>query len=430
MLLLRRARVPMALLPEGFGATPSSRLDPTVLCDIAVDGDWVSSIRPASQVSPESDTARILDVDNAIVLPGLVDAHTHLDKTHTWFRAPNTSGTFAEALDVLWRDKENWSEADLLRRGRFALQCAWAHGTRILRTHVDSAFPGAGTSHEAMVRLREEWRGRIELQTVPLCRMDEYATAQGEAIADLAMAHGASALGGFPTMSPELPRLLDRLCAIASERGVGVDLHVDENGDPGAECLRCVAEAVLRNDFSHPVVCGHCCSLAVQSPERQRFTIDLVKEAGVGVVALPLCNLYLQDRRVGGFPRAPIWRGLTLVRDLIDAGVSVACASDNVRDAFYAYGDYDMLEVYTQSVRLAHLDGDLAGSIRVVTTTAADLVGRSELGRIAPGSPARLVVTRARTVSELLSRATLHEWLVDGEVTTQPCLPDFRELSA
>jgi cytosine deaminase len=231
-------------------------------------------------------------------------------------------------------------------------------------------------------------------------------------------------------MSSDLPAQLDRMLAVARDRGVGIDLHVDENGNPAAECLRLVAEAVLRNQFPHSVVCGHCCSLAVQPLDRARSTIDLVREARIGIIALPLCNLYLQDRRSAGttFPRTPLWRGLTLVHDLLDAGVPVACASDNVRDAFYAYGDYDLAEIYAASVRLAHLDSRLADSVRVVTSTAADLIGRPDFGRIAPGAPAHLVVFEAQRFSELLSRPGAPRRCIDGEELHTPVVPDFSEL--
>ncbi len=422
MLLLRRARVPAALLPPGL-ATAVDPLEPSVLCDIRIDGHRIAAVTAAGPAAPG------LDAEGALVLPGLVDAHVHLDKAHTWFRAPNRSGTFAEALEVLARDKEHWSRTDLLRRADFALRCAWAHGTAIVRTHVDTGLPWAETSHAAMAELRERWRGRIELQTVPLCRGDDYASPAGEALADLALRHGACALGGFFLMSAELPRQLDRLLAIARDRAVGIDLHVDENGNPRAEVMRAVAEAVLRAGFPHPVVCGHGCSLAVQDPARQRSTLALLREARIGVISLPLCNVYLQDRRAEGFPRTPQWRGITLIRDLLDAGVPVACASDNVRDAFYAFGDFDLLEVYAHSLQLAHLDAQLAESIRVVTSTAADLVGRPESGRIAPGAPASLVILPAHSFSELLSRPGAPRRRLDGETLHAPLPPAYAELA-
>jgi cytosine/creatinine deaminase len=112
----------------------------------------------------------------------------------------------------------------------------------------------------------------------------------------------------------------------------------------------------------------------------------------------------------------------------MDAGVPVACASDNVRDAFFAFGDFDATEVYLQAVRLAHLDERLPESVGVVTSAAADLVGRPDLGRIAPGLPAHLVVFPARSFSEFLSRPGSRRRLVDGEVIRETRPPGYDEL--
>ncbi|MEO7598823.1 MAG: cytosine deaminase [Opitutus sp.] len=371
-----------------------------------------------------------IDLEGRLVLAAFVDAHTHLDRAHTWCRAPNRRHSFGDALRTLAADDPRQTSADILLRADFALRSAWAHGTRLVRTHVVANIITAEERHTVMDQLRAAWQGRVELQSVALCGGADYDSARGEQLADIAVQHRAEALGGFFVMSPELPRRIERLLAIARERQIGIDLHVDENGDAASECLRVVAESVLRLQFDQPVVCGHCCSLSVQPAARQQETIGLVKRAGIGIIALPLCNLHLQDRRLQAVAQAPQWRGLAPILDLLEAGVPVACASDNVRDAFYPYGDLDALEVYVQSLRLAHLDANLGDSVRVVTTTAADLVGRPDLGRIAPGAAGRLVVFEARSFSELLSRPGAARRCIDHEDIHAPVPPDFSELRA
>jgi len=129
------------------------------------------------------------------------------------------------------------------------------------------------------------------------------------------------------------------------------------------------------------------------------------------------------DRTGGGTPR---WRGVTLLHELGARGVRMMAASDNCRDPFYAYGDHDALEVFTQAVRIAHLDHPIGEWPRLVTVTPAAVMG-IESG-IAEGSPADLVLFRARNYSELLSRSQ-HDRTVlrDGApIDTTP--PDYREL--
>ena len=379
------ARVPAALADlDGGGAT-------LVDCAIVVRDGRIESVRPGGREAPPTAPATT-DLGGRVVLPGFIDAH-------------NPRGEFWDAIDVLSRDRVNWTEDDLYRRGRFALRCAAAHGTVAMRTHVDTSADFGAVSHAVMARLREEWRGSVDLQTVSLCGIEDYGGANGRKIADTALRHPGALLGGMPTMGAELDARLDAFLELAGERGVGVDLHVDENGLAEAECLRHVAEAVLRTGFPYPVTCGHVCSLAVQEADRARSTIGKVREAGVNVISLPMCNLYLQGRPgEGGGRKTPYWRGVSLLHELREAGVPVACASDNVRDAFFAWGDFDMTEVLNESVRIAHLDTRPGEALEMVTRTPAGIMGLPDKGRIAPGFDGRLVVFDARSFNELLAR--------------------------
>ena len=202
-------------------------------------------------------------------------------------------------------------------------------------------------------------------------------------------------------MIPRLDEALDRMFALATKHGLDVDFHVDETGDPEAVSLRRIAEAALRNRFEGRILCGHCCSLAMQEPDQALSTLDLVAEAGIAVVTLPMCNLYLQDRVPG---RTPRWRGVTLLHEMRARGIPVAVASDNCRDPFYGYGDHDMVEVYREATRILHLDRPFGDWPRAATATPAAIMGLDEPVSSASGRVADLVVFRARGYSELLSR--------------------------
>ena len=128
-----------------------------------------------------------------------------------------------------------------------------------------------------------------------------------------------------------------------------------------------------------------------------------------------------------GPPLTPQWRGLTLLHEFIDAGVTVACGGDNVRDAFIGWGDFDPVEVYVESVRVAHLDARLAFSPSVVTTGPAAIMGLPGYGMIAPGSPADMVVFSARKLYSLLARPSIARRLVHGEEFREARLPDYGE---
>jgi len=148
-----------------------------------------------------------------------------------------------------------------------------------------------------------------------------------------------------------------------------------------------------------------------------------VREAGITVVSLPMCNMYLQGRAPG---RTPRWRGVTLLRELAEAGVPVSVASDNCRDPFYAWGDHDMLEVFREAVRIAHLDHPVAPWFDAVSATPASVMGRAAAVR--EGAPANLVLLRARAWHEALSRPQADRIVLRLGRAIDTTLPDYAEL--
>jgi cytosine/creatinine deaminase len=418
-LWLRNATVPAALLTDRPAGAPISA-DELARVDIAILDTRIAAIVAPGGAPPDA-----VDLRDGQVWPCLIDVHTHLDKGHTWERAPNPDGTFAGALRTVAADRAaHWSAEDVRRRMDFGLQCSWAHGTRAIRTHLDSIGAQAAITWPVFEALRKEWAGRIELQAVSLAPLQVFGTDEGRELADR-VAAASGLLGAVAFLSPEIDTLLDRLLALAAERGLDVDFHCDESGDVGARALAHIARAVRRQRFRGRVVCGHCCSLAIQPPDVIDETLDLTAEAGISVISLPMCNLYLQDRVPG---RTPRWRGVTLLHEFAARGVAVAVASDNCRDAFHGFGDHDALEVFREATRICHLDRPYGAWPRVVTTTPADLMGLAGAGRIGPGMPADLVLFEGRTWSELLSRPQANRVVLRNGRAIERRLPDYRDL--
>src|SRR5581483_3660383 len=161
-----------------------------------------------------------------------------------------------------------------------------------------------------------------------------------------------------------------RLFRLAAKMGCDLDFHADEAKDPSARSLEAIADMALAHRFAGKILCGHCCSLALQPDDHAKRVIEKVARAGIAIVSLPMCNLYLQDRDVKA-ERTPRWRGVTAVHELKRAGVPVMVASDNTRDPFYAYGDLDMLEVFREATRILHFDHPAADWLKTITATPA-----------------------------------------------------------
>jgi cytosine/creatinine deaminase len=228
-------------------------------------------------------------------------------------------------------------------------------------------------------------------------------------------------------LTEKLDRALDRVFQAASANGLDLDFHVDESDSVDARSLERIALAAIRAKFKGRIVAGHCCSLALQADADRQLVIERLGEAGMAVVSLPMCNMYLQDRVSG---RTPRWRGIAPLHELNAAGIPTLVASDNTRDPFYAFGDLDMLEVYREATRIVHFDHSDRPWARLLGPAPAEVIGLSGAGTLSNGGPADLVLLTARTWNEALSRPQVGRMVVVGGRAIDRTLPDYRELDA
>jgi len=421
------ARLPVDLAPE---LEKTGDADRFAACEILIESGRIAALNPPGGAIPAAD-APTLDLRDGIALPRFVDIHTHIDKGHIWPRHPNQDGTFFAARTAVAEDREaNWTAEDVRARMDFSLRCAYAHGTAALRTHLDSLGKQAAISWPVFAEMREAWKDRIALQAVALFPTEVAVDdePQFRMLVNTVARHGGK-LGGITFLGeppgPKLELALDRTFAMAAAHGLDLDLHVDESTSPDACSLERIALAAIRHRFMGRIVVGHCCSLTLAEDDHRARVIGLLGEANVAVVSLPMVNMYLQDRSPGRTPRL---RAVAPLHELDAAGVAVAVASDNTRDPFHAYGDLDMLEVFREATRILQLDHSDRPWLRLFGLAPAEIAGFRQHGRIATGLSADLVLTRARTIQELLSRPQ-HDRivLVNGRAIDR-ALPDYREL--
>ena len=411
-----------ASLTPGLAAAVDS--DGFALADITVTDGKISSIAAHGRSKAPADA---VDLAGRIVIPCFVDCHTHIDKGHIWPRKPNPDGTFMGALNATGADRAaRWSAEDVARRMDFSLRSAYAHGTKAVRTHLDSVPPQEEISWPVFETMRERWRGRIDLQAACLLGIEGVRDkAWFERLAKrVAAAKGV--LGVVTYMVPDLEELLDQVFAQAIKHGLDLDFHADETDDLTAISLKKIAEASLWNGFEGNILVGHCCSLARQPDLEVLDTLDKVAKARLAVVSLPMCNLYLQDRRNNN--TTPRWRGVTLLHEMKARGIKVAVASDNTRDPFYAYGDLDMLEVYRMATRILHFDHPVGDWPKAVAATPAEVMRLDGAGTLAAGGGADFIVFKGRSWTELLSRPESDRIVVREGRAIERKLPDYAEL--
>jgi cytosine deaminase len=371
----------------------SARAADGSLVDIEITDGRISQVIPASGSAGTGDD----DLTGYVLLPSFAEPHAHLDKALLASRAWNASGDLSGAIAATRAVADTMTREDIVSRAERAIRIHLGYGTTAIRTHVNVGGYMGMRSLEALVEVRERWRGLVDLQIVALA-MPPFDSRGGKDLRH-ALKEGADVAGGAPYTDPQPDRAVRICLEAAGEAGVPLDLHTDETLNPNMLTLATMADLVSETRFPYPVTASHCVSLAVQSPAVQQSISEQVAEAGISVVTLPQTNLYLQGR---DHPVA-MPRGLTALRSLLAAGVTVAAGGDNLRDPFNPVGRGDALEVAALMVTAGQLDP--AEAIRSVTQAPRQVLGQRPV-RIARGSAADLVAIRAGDVLEALGAAS------------------------
>ncbi len=383
------------LLCGGHGPG-GDRLD--LRCDAAT-----GLIVDAAPQLAERDGDQFVDCADLVLLPAPVEPHAHLDKALSGDRAPNPAGDLMGAIDAWHAYRGRIDAADFAARARAAALELVAHGTTTIRSHVDVGPELGLRALLAVKTVKDELAaaGLCDLQLVALisCPLTGEAGAANRALLREAMAAGADIVGGAPHIDPDPAGATRELVAVAAELGKPIDLHVDETLDPGTLFLRDYAAAIAGQDTIPSAVAGHCVSLSMQSPERQVLIAGEVAAAGIAVIPLPQSNLYLQSRGLGTAPP----RGITAVRPLMEAGVTVAAGADNVRDPFNAVGRSDAFETAAMMVMAAHLSPDEAW--HAVSGAARVAIGLPPV-TLEPGDPAEILAARGTSLTDAIARAS------------------------
>lgn len=310
--------------------------------------------------------------DGSLTLPAAVEPHAHLDKAFLADVVTNETGDLAGAIEAMGAARARLNVPETIERAERAARLMAANGYRAVRTHADVTVGNGLTSIEALAEVRRRVEGLIEVQIVALVGhpVTGAAGADSRALLVDALGAGADLVGGCPHLEDDGTLVATHtLMSIAADHGRGVDLHTDETLDPTSDGLGELAAYVLASGFEQPVTASHCVSLGMRPEIEQRHVAEQVAEAGIGVVALPATNLFLQGRS----HQSATPRGLTAVRALRDAGVAVAAGADNVQDPFNPLGRVSPFETAGLMILVGHLLPDDAWAS--VSTVAAAVIG-------------------------------------------------------
>jgi cytosine deaminase len=253
-----------------------------------------------------------------------------------------------------------------------------------------------------LLAVREEIKSYIDLQLVAFPQ-DGYLRYPGSAEnLKRALDLGVDVIGGIPHFERTMAdgaASIKTLCELAADRGLRVDMHCDESDDPLSRHIETLTYQTQRLDLQGRVTGSHLTSMHSMDNYYVSKLIPLMVEADMHVVANPLINITLQGRH-DTYPKR---RGMTRVKELMEAGVNVAFGQDALMDPWYSFGSHDMLEVAHMGLHVAQMTGtdQMRQIYETVTINGARVMGIENYG-LAPGCRADIVMLQATDVHDAL----------------------------
>ncbi|SOD99753.1 amidohydrolase family protein [Caenispirillum bisanense] len=366
--------------------------------DIVVAQGRIAEVRPAVEAAAATE----IDAAGQLVTPPFVDAHFHMDSTLSYgMPRVNLSGTLLEGIGLWGELKPDLTQEAIAARALEYCDWAVARGLLAIRSHVDVCDPRL-LATEALLAVKQQVAPYLDLQLVAFPQDGLSRSPNAEAQLLRALDMGVDVVGGIPHFERTMAdgaASVRRLCEIAAERGLLVDMHCDESDDPLSRHIETLAAETHRLGLHGRVTGSHLTSMHSMDTYYVSKLIPLMVEAQVGVIANPLINITLQGRH-DTYPKR---RGMTRVPELMAAGLTVAFGHDCVMDPWYAMGTGDMLEVAHMGLHVAQMTGvdGMRASFDAVTVNPARLLHLEGYG-LEPGCRADFVLLQARDTVEAL----------------------------
>ncbi|NED93966.1 amidohydrolase family protein [Phytoactinopolyspora alkaliphila] len=372
---------------------------------IGINGGRIAAV----EQNPLSGRVEV-DAAGNLVTESFVNAHLHLCKAYTLDRVGDaaldayTSGSMGAAMtsiELASAVKEQYDESWIEPNARRAVFEAIRHGVRHILAFADVDTKAQLTGIKPLLRLRDEFRGVVDLQVVAFPQDGLLRDPGAEELVAEAVELGADVVGGIPWIEysdDDAYEHVRRMCALAAEHGRKVAMLVDDAGDPALRTTEMLASEMLRQGLAGRGIANHARAVGTYAEPSVRRLAGLARWAGLGFVSDPHT----------GPVRLPAFQ-------MADLGVSVALGQDDIEDAYYPFGRNNMLEVAFLAAHAleAVTTSGMDRVFDMVTTTAADVLS-VDGHRLVVGGPADLVVLDGGSVREALNRHNPPRFVIAG----------------
>lgn len=331
-----------------------------------------------------------IDGSGQIALPGLVEAHTHLDKTligMDWFE--NRVGPTRNHRIAADRQAKRELGIDARRQSARQVLQTLAFGVLHIRSHVDVDTEIGIANVEGVVAMREAFRDLVDIQVVAFPQSGMLTREGTLALMEAALKAGADIVGGIDPASIDRDpvRHLDAIFELADRYGKPIDIHLHEPGELGAFCLELIVERTKAFSMQDRVMVSHAYCLGMLETRQQRTLVDALAAERIALMTV-------------GSPSGP---ALPL-RLLREAGLTVTSGSDGIQGTWEPWGNGDMLEraKYLAQRNGMTNDADLIETARICTYGGAKGLHLADYG-LSNGCHGDLVLVPAHTLPEAVA---------------------------
>ncbi len=369
------------------------------LVDIGIENGTIAAIEAGLQAD-----AQVYDLGGALVTPGFVETHIHLDKSCLLDRLSSGQGGLDEAIGEVARLKSEFTPEDVYQRARRTLEKCVLNGTTHIRTHLE-VDPVIGLrSLEGILPLVAEFKWAMDIE---ICVFPQEGLLNNPGTDELmieGLRQGGSVVGAAPYTDSDPKGQIDRVFEIAREFDIDIDMHLDFGPEAETLDMDYVCDLAERYGYGGRVAIGHVTKLSALPAERFREQAQRLSAAGVAVTVLPATDLYLMGRH----QEHSVMRGVTPAHRLLDQGVNCSLSTNNVLNPFTPFGDCSLVRMANLYANICQV-GDppsMEECYEMVTSRAARLMRLPKYG-LAVGQAADLAVldcdSRAAAVSEVVS---------------------------
>ncbi len=362
-------------------------------------------IRAIEPMSTQLLSARELDGEQGLVIPPFIEPHIHLDTTQTagepsW----NLSGTLFEGIERWAERKALLTHEDVKQRAIQTLKWQIANGIQFVRTHVDVSDPNL-VALKAMLEVREEMKEWVELQIVAFPQEGILSYPNGKALLEESLKLGADVIGAIPHF--EFTReygveSLHYVFDLAEKYQVLVDVHCDEIDDEQSRFIETLATLAYERGIGHRVTASHTTAMHSYNGAYASRLFRLLRMADINFVANPLVNIHLQGR----FDSYPKRRGITRVKEMLEANINVCFGHDDVFDPWYPMGTANMLQVLHMGLHVCQIMGyeQINDSLKLIGSHSARTLNVQDRYGIEVGKPANLLILPAENGFDAVRR--------------------------